>query len=219
MSLKSFLPFVAFVVIIGIGVLAHSFDVKWLITIYDVFDNSSAVALAVFASWGFYEYTQHKDKTQKFLNELKKTHEIEATQGAIVVKFGSKANIQDGIDFATKKGINEKLILYRKFGDESTHNNNVDIEDVPRLEEFLVECRRQLSNVEIVHVIFAGAGIGYAIIGDNLSNWKIKYFYHYDNGSYKVCYIDKSSHTKISAVATNIATSTELKNLQTKNIS
>jgi hypothetical protein len=204
MSLKSFLPFVAFVVIIGIGVLAHSFDVKWLVEIYGVLDTSSAVALAIFASWGFYEYTKETDKKQKYLKELDKILQIKGVDGAIVIKFGSRANITDGIAFAKSKVNDENLILAKDFGEI------VNVDDVLDLEAFLTECRTKLANASVIHLIFAGASIGYAIIGDNLSNWKVKNFYHYDNGSYKPWYIDKASRNKISELGKQMKEITEL---------
>lgn len=54
-------PLLVYVIIVLLGILAHYVKIDWLEELYGALDVGAAVALAVFALWGYMEYSRQED--------------------------------------------------------------------------------------------------------------------------------------------------------------
>lgn len=54
-------PLGIYLTIVAVGVAAHYFAIEWLEEFYGALDVAAAVALAVFAIWGYREYSRQEE--------------------------------------------------------------------------------------------------------------------------------------------------------------
>ena len=195
-----------FIFLILIGVISHYLQWKFMDNLYTVLDASSGVAIAFFAGFGFYEYVKSKDKKEQYLKEMATLKSLDSNNGAIVIRFGSHASIDELHDFAKSVVEDTNFIMIKEFPSE------IEQTDIVELEEFLDECKAKLSDVETIEIIYAGLVIGYAVVGDALSNWKPLNYYHY-NGQYELWYSDQKHRLKRVEEFKNIHENMEMKKL------
>ena len=195
-----------FIFLILLGIVSHYLKWKVIDNFYTVLDASSGVAIAIFAGFGFYEYVKSKDKKEQYLKEMATLRSLNSKNGAIVIRFGSHASIDELHDFAKKVVDDDHFIMIKEFPSE------IEQTDIVELEEFLDECKAKLSEVETVEIIYAGLVIGYAVVGDALSNWKPLNYYHY-NGQYEHWYSDQKHRHKRVEEFKNIQENMEMKKL------
>lgn len=73
-SIANTLPLIIYLLIVYAGVIAHYMKIDWLEEFYGALDVGAAVALAVFAMWGYAEYSKQEQSIAIYfqVEELKK---------------------------------------------------------------------------------------------------------------------------------------------------
>lgn len=164
------------------------------ITILNKLETASALSLAILAFVGFYQYTVEKNKTKNLIRSFdEKLNEDNPDDVALLIQFGGKGDMKEIMEDFAKKIVKEKLMIFKKFGDE---NSNVNREDIDKLKKYCQEIKPQLVKARKIHIIFGGVAVGLAVITDILNNATDLSFYHREGNQYKEWYTDSKSEQK-----------------------
>ncbi len=197
-KLKHYWILIVFIIVILIGVVIKFVSADQMLNLsdwMDILDTSSAIALAILAFVGYYQFSKEQRKQDKYKKELENARNTSGFHGAVLIKFGGNPNIINDMKKYAKGKLNipDELIISKEFGDSK---GKVDKNDVPELESFLEEeVKMKLANVDKVHLFYASVGIGAYICADILNNWKSICVYHYED-DYSIWYIDKKHRPK-----------------------
>lgn len=63
-SIANMLPLIIYLLIVCAGVIAHYMKIDWLEEFYGALDVAAAVALAMFAIWGYIEYSRQEESVK-----------------------------------------------------------------------------------------------------------------------------------------------------------
>lgn len=194
--LKYYWPLVVAGGVIGGGLIAfyqknHDTFKNWA-DFYLAVDSASAVALAVLAFLGYAKFLHEKKKKEDAISEMQNQLSNPEGKVALCVQFGGNNNLEE----VFKKEMDERgftdsnRFIPPPFGDDACQVNKADVQE---LKDYLIEIKGVLSTKKEVHIFFAGAGIGYAVIADILNNSTSLIFYHKGKSDYEVWYRDKKS--------------------------
>ena len=199
-DIKIWWPLILFILVtlLGFLFLYVGNDEDAVSQVYSALDTASAVALAILASVAYFQYAREKSKSVNYMKQLEEVSILDDKDAFLGIQFGggNAEAILEMENFAKQKGINPKLIITKKFGDEKNHVSEKDIET---LENYLIrDVMPFLTGAEKVHLTVAGVGVVFFVCADILSNWKPLIVYQRNHkGEYEKWYSDRKHRKKI----------------------
>lgn len=194
-SIYWILVFFILITIVGFYGLYFLGKDSLIFKIYTALDTASAVALAVLAFVAYWQYTKTLNERKIYKKSLRKKGN-KKNELALIIQFGGTGEllpIMESFVIEELKLSQNSILKKSDFGDSS---HNVDSSDIRDLKNYCTKVKSELSLASQVHILYAGLGVGYAVVGDILNNSTDLLFYHKDGESYKVWYADTKSEKR-----------------------